>query len=156
MLRKQFHNFLTLFNTTTLNNSKLFLFIFFKSYSKVIEIGRKIHCISKKKKNTENIQKNTTRKSLYFVPRLTSSCKEKKKKKKEDEHCDTFHSWPSKWASNFPRCINEPVIKLPIRDYRFATRSSETKVENQSPRSSIHFSHELRGRDHASDYVESR
>lgn len=157
MLRKQFHNFLTLFNTTTLNNSKLFLFISFKSYSKVIEIGRKIHCISKKKKKTPRTYKKTQReKSLYFVPRLTSSCKEKKRKKKEDEHCDTFHSWPSKWASNFPRCINEPVIKLPIRDYRFATRSSETKVENQSPRSSIHFSHELRGRDHASDYVESR
>lgn len=65
MLRKQFHNFLTLFNTTTLNNSKLFLFISFKSYSKVIEIGRKIHCISKKK-NTENIQKNTTRKKLIL------------------------------------------------------------------------------------------
>lgn len=66
MLRKQFHNFLTLFNTTTLNNSKLFLFISFKSYSKIIEIGRKIHCISKKKKNTENIQKNTTRKKLIL------------------------------------------------------------------------------------------
>lgn len=64
MLRKQFHNFLTLFNTTTLNNSKLFLFISFKSYSKVIKIG----CIAsqKKKKNTENIQKNTTRKKLIL------------------------------------------------------------------------------------------
>lgn len=63
MLRKQFHNFLTLFNTTTLNNSKLFLFISFKSYSKVIKIGT-LHL--KKKKNTENIQKNTTRKKLIL------------------------------------------------------------------------------------------
>lgn len=81
MLRKQFHNFLTLFNTTTLNNSKLFLFISFKSYSKVIKIG----CIaSQKKKKTPRIYKKTQReKSLYFVPRLTSSCKEKKRKKKK-------------------------------------------------------------------------
>lgn len=63
MLRKQFHNFLTLFNTTTLNNSKLFLFISFNSYSKVIKIGT-LHL--KKKKNTENIQKNTTRKKLIL------------------------------------------------------------------------------------------
>lgn len=67
MLRKQFHNFLTLFNTTTLNNSKLFLFISFKSYSKVIEIGRKIHCISKKKKKTPRTYKKTQREKAYTL-----------------------------------------------------------------------------------------
>lgn len=69
MLRKQFHNFLTLFNTTTLNNSKLFLFISFKSYSKVIEIGRKIHCISKKKKkHREHTKKHNEKKAYTLFP----------------------------------------------------------------------------------------
>lgn len=68
MLRKQFHNFLTLFNTTTLNNSKLFLFISFKSYSKVIEIGRKIHCISKKKKHREHTKKHNEKKLILCSP----------------------------------------------------------------------------------------
>lgn len=80
MLRKQFHNFLTLFNTTTLNNSKLFLFISFNSYSKVIKIGT-LH-LKKKKKTPRTYKKTQREKSLYFVPRLTSSYKEKKKKKK--------------------------------------------------------------------------
>lgn len=81
MLRKQFHNFLTLFNTTTLNNSKLFLFISFNSYSKVIKIGT-LH-LKKKKKTPRTYKKTQREKSLYFVPRLTSSHVKKKKKKKK-------------------------------------------------------------------------
>lgn len=67
MLRKQFHNFLTLFNTTTLNNSKLFLFISFKSYSKVIKIG----CIAsqkKKKKHREHTKKHNEKKAYTLFP----------------------------------------------------------------------------------------
>lgn len=65
MLRKQFHNFLTLFNTTTLNNSKLFLFISFKSYSKVIEIGR---ISKKKKKHREHTKKHNEKKAYTLFP----------------------------------------------------------------------------------------
>lgn len=66
MLRKQFHNFLTLFNTTTLNNSKLFLFISFNSYSKVIKIGT-LH-LKKKKKHREHTKKHNEKKAYTLFP----------------------------------------------------------------------------------------
>lgn len=91
MLRKQFHNFLTLFNTTTLNNSKLFLFISFKSYSKVIEIGRKIHCISKKKKkHREHTKKHNEKKAYTLFPDWHHRVKKKKKKKKKTSTATHF------------------------------------------------------------------
>lgn len=107
------------------------------------------------------MEKTQREKSLHFVPRLTSSSRrvenEKKKRRKKDQkkkktskwQGTQFHSWPSKWASNFPRCINEPVIKLPIRD-------SIERNKGGKPVSSIPFNRELRGRGYASDYVESR
>lgn len=67
MLRKQFHNFLTLFNTTTLNNSKLFLFISFNSYSKVIKIGT-LHLKKKKKKHREHTKKHNEKKLILCSP----------------------------------------------------------------------------------------
>lgn len=141
-VKKQFHNFLTLFDTTI---PKYKQFQTFSTYfpqiqrSKVIKIDRKIDCISKKK-HTRTYTKNTNeKKSLHFVRRLTSSssCRERKQGKKSTRRrraSDTFHSWPSKWASNFPRCINEPVIKLPIRD---SFRNSIERNKGGKPVSSI-------------------
>lgn len=89
MLRKQFHNFLTLFNTTTLNNSKLFLFISFNSYSKVIKIGT-LH-LKKKKKKTPRTYKKTQREKAYTLfPDWHHRVKKKKEKKKKTSTATHF------------------------------------------------------------------
>lgn len=68
-VKKQFHNFLTLFDTTI---PKYKQFQTFSTYfpqiqrSKVIKIDRKIDCISKKNIQ-EHIQKTQTRKKAYTL-----------------------------------------------------------------------------------------
>lgn len=175
-VKKQFHNFLTLFDTTIPKYKQFQTFptytlnlIFptplnpgIKSYYIAIikQIAKQI--ASQKKKHTRTYTKNTNeKKSLHFVRRLTSSssCRERKQGEKrareEDEQVTRFTVGRANGPVIFHDALTSPLLSF-LSATRFATRSSETKVENQSPRSSTHFNHELRGRDHASDYVQSR
>ena len=123
-------------------------------------MDRKIRCnLKKKKKHRGHRKKHNEKKVPYTLfPYWHHRVEKEKKNGKKEQKTSTVTRFTVGRANGpviFHDALTSPLLSF-LSATRFATRSSETKVENQSPRSSTHFNRELRGRDHASGYVESR